>query len=391
MNDWMRAAGGSRKGRPLERARLPPVDHHASARYPARPPAAEESDDLADLRRRAETAKRNFAPDEGADFFPVGVQAPLPRPAGMQDATGRHRKDAYAARRELPGLFVGEADQRCLCRVVAHRPAAFAAPDARHVDDDGEIARRHAVGRRWGDESAFPRGGFEERQRLAGGANRRPEIPVERRPPARIFHGGPAGLAAADERHQHVESTQLLRGRSRRADDALGPLGVGHDGDGERRSLPAALRGPFLNALAGPRDERHRATFLRERPSRRGADPATGSDQQCPAPTEPEVHGRTLARPGRQKYEGPRRRAPRAFAKLLRTRTNYMPCVWPPMGPVSFHPASSLGFSATIASVVSIREATDDAFCSAVRDTFVGSITPAARRSSYWPVAALKP
>src|SRR5437764_404948 len=34
-----------------------------------------------------------------------------------------------------------------------------------------------------------------------------------------------------------------------------------------------------------------------------------------------------------------------------------MPCVWPPMGPVSFQPASSLGFSATIASVVSIRDA----------------------------------
>src|SRR4051812_20165751 len=187
MNDWMRAAGRSRKGRPLERARLPPVDHHASARYPARPAAAEESDDLADLRRRAETPKGNFAPDEGADSFPVGVQAPLPRPAGMQDATGRHRKDAYAARRKLPGLFVGEADQRCLSRVVAHRPAALATPDARHVDDDGEIARRRAVGRRRGDESAFARGGFEERQRLAGGANRGPEIPVERRPPALIF------------------------------------------------------------------------------------------------------------------------------------------------------------------------------------------------------------
>src|SRR3954447_3954244 len=132
MKDWMRAAGGSRKGRPLERARLPPVDHYASARHPARPAATEESDDLADLRRRAETPKRNFPPYEGADSFPVGVQAPLPRAAGMHDATGRHRKDAYAARRKLPGLFVGEADQRCLCRVVAHRAAALATPDARH-------------------------------------------------------------------------------------------------------------------------------------------------------------------------------------------------------------------------------------------------------------------
>src|SRR2546430_12280529 len=36
----------------------------------------------------------------------------------------------------------------------------------------------------------------------------------------------------------------------------------------------------------------------------------------------------------------------------------------------------SLGFSATIASVVSIKDATLDAFCSAKRVTLVGSITP---------------
>src|SRR6267378_2139521 len=51
----------------------------------------------------------------------------------------------------------------------------------------------------------------------------------------------------------------------------------------------------------------------------------------------------------------------------------------------------SLGFSATIASVVSIKDATLDAFCSAKRVTLVGSITPALSRSSYWPLSALKP
>ncbi len=65
-----------------------------------------------------------------------------------------------------------------------------------------------------------------------------------------------------------------------------------------------------------------------------------------------------------------------------------MPMPWPPPG----IDASSLsfGFSATIASVVSISDATLLAFCSAKRDTLVGSITPAASRSSYWPVAEVR-
>jgi hypothetical protein len=50
-----------------------------------------------------------------------------------------------------------------------------------------------------------------------------------------------------------------------------------------------------------------------------------------------------------------------------------------------------LGFSATAASVVSSSEATLAAFWSAERTTLVGSITPAANRSSYVSVAALKP
>ena len=68
----------------------------------------------------------------------------------------------------------------------------------------------------------------------------------------------------------------------------------------------------------------------------------------------------------------------------------------PPMPPIPPAPAgilgsSSFGFSATIASVVSMSEATDAAFCSAQRLTFAGSMTPALIRSSYSPVAALKP
>ena len=42
-----------------------------------------------------------------------------------------------------------------------------------------------------------------------------------------------------------------------------------------------------------------------------------------------------------------------------------------------------------MASVVSSSDAIDDAFCSAERTTFVGSMTPAFTRSSYVSVAAL--
>ena len=64
---------------------------------------------------------------------------------------------------------------------------------------------------------------------------------------------------------------------------------------------------------------------------------------------------------------------------------DYIPM--PPMPPIPppapAAPAdSSFGFSAIIAIVVSMSEATDAAFCSAVRETFVGSMTPAFTRSS---------
>ncbi|MNT74443.1 hypothetical protein D3C72_2132650 [compost metagenome] len=50
---------------------------------------------------------------------------------------------------------------------------------------------------------------------------------------------------------------------------------------------------------------------------------------------------------------------------------------------------SSFGDSATAQSVVSISEATEAAFCSAVRVTLVGSSTPISTRSPYSPEAAL--
>src|ERR1051326_5054875 len=54
----------------------------------------------------------------------------------------------------------------------------------------------------------------------------------------------------------------------------------------------------------------------------------------------------------------------------------------------------SFGSSTTaqiVASVVSMSEAMEAAFCRAVRVTLVGSITPASTRSSYCSVEALKP
>ena len=61
-------------------------------------------------------------------------------------------------------------------------------------------------------------------------------------------------------------------------------------------------------------------------------------------------------------------------------RLQYMS--WGPPWPGPGGPLSSLGFSATRASLVSINVATLAAFCRAVRATFVGSITPALTRSS---------
>jgi hypothetical protein len=55
----------------------------------------------------------------------------------------------------------------------------------------------------------------------------------------------------------------------------------------------------------------------------------------------------------------------------------------------SFVHSDSSTASQTMASVVSMREATEAAFCNAVRVTLVGSITPAFTRSSYVSVYAL--
>src|SRR6202171_6465523 len=57
----------------------------------------------------------------------------------------------------------------------------------------------------------------------------------------------------------------------------------------------------------------------------------------------------------------------------------------------SYYASASSTIPQTMASVVSIREAIEAAFCRAVRVTLAGSMTPALTRSSYCSVVALKP
>ena len=60
-----------------------------------------------------------------------------------------------------------------------------------------------------------------------------------------------------------------------------------------------------------------------------------------------------------------------------------------PPPPAGMAGAFFFGFSATIASVVMSRPATEAASWSAVRTTLAGSITPCLTRLPYSPVAAL--
>src|SRR5437773_6966549 len=93
-------------------------------------------------------------------------------------------------------------------------------------------------------------------------------------------------------------------------------------------------------------------------------------------------------------YQAQKKKALAGPFRLLRYGSNYMSM--PPMPPMSGMPWPwppaffSSTNSATIASVVSIRPATDEAFCSAVRLTLVGSITPISTISPNSSVCALK-
>src|SRR4030042_846758 len=93
--------------------------------------------------------------------------------------------------------------------------------------------------------------------------------------------------------------------------------------------------------------------------------------------------------------KAPRRHDGGLFVKcsLGRRKRNHipMPGYPPPPGGMPGIAGSSFGLSATMHWVVSMRDATLAAFCSANRVTFVGSMTPAAIMSSYLSVWALNP
>lgn len=77
----------------------------------------------------------------------------------------------------------------------------------------------------------------------------------------------------------------------------------------------------------------------------------------------------------------------RSRASKYQTKDGY---IMPPMsGGAAGIAGFSSGISATMASVVIINPAIDDAFCSAARATFVGSRIPISIMSPYSPVAAL--
>ncbi len=83
----------------------------------------------------------------------------------------------------------------------------------------------------------------------------------------------------------------------------------------------------------------------------------------------------------------PRKRKGYEEAAPLSGRRRQKPCsgapyIMPPMPPPGIAGISSSG-SATMTSVVTMRLPMEAAFCKAERETIVGSVTPAAMRSSY--------
>jgi len=82
---------------------------------------------------------------------------------------------------------------------------------------------------------------------------------------------------------------------------------------------------------------------------------------------------------------------PELSAELATAPTQVRSANSMPPSPPGIGGAFFSGFSATIASVVIRRPATDAAFCSATRTTLVGSIMPRFTRSAYSPDWASKP
>ena len=125
--------------------------------------------------------------------------------------------------------------------------------------------------------------------------------------------------------------------------------------------------------------------------------PSRSNQSGSPSPRPSPASGRgrrsgplsRLRNVGEGTGEGPRVRGGRLYIMPPMPPMPPIPPMPPPPPPPAGAGASSLGRSTISASVVTSSAATDAAFCSAERTTFVGSMTPASTRSSNSSVAAL--
>ena len=100
----------------------------------------------------------------------------------------------------------------------------------------------------------------------------------------------------------------------------------------------------------------------------------------------------TRARGGAERPRARHKAGPPRVVQRFSAEEDRLPYIIPLMSGMPPPPPESLsGTSATIASVVRMFLAIDAAFWSAERVTMAGSMTPAATRSTYSPVAALRP
>lgn len=146
-----------------------------------------------------------------------------------------------------------------------------------------------------------------------------------------------------------------------------------------RRTAPHALRTPAPAPPPAPRlpprarlprdDGVHHGLPLRSFPF-----PFSTPDSSSSPPPEPTENPRNLSTPGVSLIPH------QTGSTSSRSLDQKSPWPWPACPPPPPPAFSSFGRSATRHSVVSMSDETEAAFCSAVRTTFTGSMTPCASR-----------
>ena len=155
--------------------------------------------------------------------------------------------------------------------------------------------------------------------------------------------------------------------------------------EGRRRPRPAER--PHLHAGVVAGLDPHRGSGLADIPQQWSKDEGSGVRQARDSSTR---HRRVAVRQPRRAAPLSGNRPPRVcrVAGFRGEPQKPMPPISSPPGAIG---AAFSGLSAMTASVVRNSAAIDAAFCSAERVTFAGSMMPAAMRSTYSPVAALRP